>query len=376
MAEQAPTGEQTAGLRVEVAQAIRERHESLAADLEPVLRATLGGTPDAGAVAAGAALLVELIASTVEGRRLDPRGGKVVDLQQLFPEPLSVRTLFESIDRAERIVIDELALHENLGATSEPWAIVNQVVRLAALDVQIAVTERLIFSPSGGVVLDPLTTLTARPVFDLALAKEVDRAQRRGHAIALILFDIDQLSAINRELGYGSGDRLLERLGILARRFFRHEDWLARHGEDSLAALLPETSLDDASALAERFRRMVRQRMVLVDHRTDVLVRVTVSTAVVGTDRLISHIDPKAFLAEAEVALLRAKLNGPDHIEHVALQPASVTILGAANLLDCTPRDVRRMIRTGELAVSKRGRHYHIDRVSIERHRAKRTQPM
>jgi len=122
-------------------------------------------------------------------------------------------------------VLDELALHERLGATSEPWALVRQFVRLATLDLQIAVTERLLFTPTRGAVLDSLTTLVARPAFEQAIAKELDRAQRRHHPIALILFDVDHLSSINAELGYGSGDRLLERLGIAARRFFRNDDW-------------------------------------------------------------------------------------------------------------------------------------------------------
>lgn len=368
-------GERTAGIRAQVAGAVRDRRDLLTGDLTAALREPLSGVLDAESVAACATLLIDLLAATVETGLLDPRTGKVVDLQCFYTERLSIRHLFESIHGAERIVIDELALHEHLGATSEPWAFVTQLVRLAALDLQIALTERLIFTPARGVVRDSLTTLIARPAFDLALAKEVDRAQRRGHSISLILFDIDHLSVINRELGFGAGDRLLERLGILARRFFRNDDWLGRHGEDSIAALLPETSLDHAAALAQRFRRMVRQRMVLVDHKTDARVTVTLSAGVVGAERLLSHVDPNTLLTEAEAALLRVTMNGSDQMEQVALQPTTVTILGAANLLDCRPEEVRRLIREGELSATKRGRHYYIDRASIERHRTKRALP-
>jgi len=252
---------------------------------------------------------------------------------------------------------------------------VAELVRLGTLDLQIAVTERLILTPKVGGVLDSLTTLVSRPAFDLAMAKEGDRAHRRGHPISLVLFDVDQLSAVNRELGYGAGDRLLERLGILARRFFRNDDWLGRHGEDSIVALLPETTLDDAAALAHRFRSTVRQRMILVDHRTDARVPVSVSAAVVGADRLLSHIDPNTLVAEAEAALFRAKLNGPNQIEHVALQPTTVTMLGAANLLDCSVWEVRRLVRAGELVATKRGHHYHVDRSSVDRFRSRRGSP-
>jgi excisionase family DNA binding protein len=62
-------------------------------------------------------------------------------------------------------------------------------------------------------------------------------------------------------------------------------------------------------------------------------------------------------------------------MERVALQPMSVTLLGAANLLGCTPREVRRLVRQGDLHVTRRGRHYHIDRDAVERYKAQRTLP-
>ena len=367
-------GERTAGIRAQVGDAIAKRRQQLTGDLAGELRGPLAGALDADAHNACAGLIIDLLAETARSGRLDPRDGKVVDLQVWCPEPLSVRQVFEAVHRGAQVTLDELALHEHLGATSEPWGLVSELVRLAALDLQVALTERLLLTPAQGVVRDSLTTLIARPAFDLAMAKEVDRAQRRGHPIALVLFDVDQLSSINRELGYGAGDRLLERLGILARRFFRNDDWLGRHGEDSIAALLPETSLDDASALAHRFRRTVQQRMVLVDHRTDARVAVTVSSAVVAAEKLLSHIDPHTFMAEAEAALLRAKMNGLNQMEQVSVQPATVTILGAANLLDCTPIEIRRLVRAGALGAAKRGRHYHLDRASVERYRSQRVQ--
>jgi diguanylate cyclase (GGDEF)-like protein/excisionase family DNA binding protein len=365
-------GERAAAIRVHVGEAIVQRRQQLAGDLAGEVRSSLEGALDVEALAAFAGLIVDLLGETARTGRLDPRARKVVDLQQLCPDALTVRQVFEAIHRGSHVTLDELALHEHLGATSEPWGLVSELVRLAALDLQAALTERLLFT--HGSVRDSLTTLVARPAFDLAMAKEVDRAQRRGHPIALVLFDVDQLSSINRELGYGAGDRLLERLGILARRFFRNDDWLGRHGADSIAALLPETSMDDASALAHRFRRTVQQRMVLVDHRTDVRVPVTVSAAVVAAEKLLSHIDPHTFMSEAEAALLRAKMNGPNQMEQVSVQPATVTVLGAANLLDCPPIEIRRLVRAGVLAAAKRGRHYHIDRSSVERHRAQRAQ--
>src|SRR5262249_33726901 len=153
---------------------------------------------------------------------------------------------------------------------------------------------------------DALTTLIASPVFDLALSQEIERALRHHHALALLLFDIDDLSRINRERGWGVGDRLLERTGITARRLFRMPDWVARHGDAWIAVLLPETTLDEAAELAMRFRETVQHRLVLQDHLTGASQSVTVSAAAVGTDLVQAELDAAAVMAEAESALLRA----------------------------------------------------------------------
>ena len=265
-------------------------------------------------------------------------------------------------------MLDELALDERLGATSEPWPVVAHSIRAGALEVIAAFAER-----AGGhhSLRDQLTTLIAGHVFDLVLEQEALRALRHHHGVAMILFDIDDMSQLNRAHGYGAGDRLLERLGILARRFFRTHDWVARHGDDSIAVLLPETTLDQAATLAARFCETVKQRLVLVDHKTDTLTAVTVSAAAVGTDLVQAEIDPAYILAEADAALVRAKMNGGNRVERVALMPTSVTILGAATLLGMTAREVAGMVKTGALRAARRGRHFHIDRSQIEEQRRK-----
>jgi diguanylate cyclase (GGDEF)-like protein/excisionase family DNA binding protein len=183
------------------------------------------------------------------------------------------------------------------------------------------------------------------------------------------VFDVDELAEINQKHGHGVGDRVLERLGIQARRFFRTHDWVARYGDDGIGVLLPETPLDGAATLATRFREMVEQRLVLGDHKTDTHTSVTVSGAVVGTDLVQTDLDAGYVLTEAEAALMRAKLNGRNRVERVALLPTSLTIFGAATLLGRSPRDVTRLIRRGGLKAARRGRHFHIDRTAIEEYR-------
>jgi excisionase family DNA binding protein len=117
---------------------------------------------------------------------------------------------------------------------------------------------------------------------------------------------------------------------------------------------------------------MVQHRLVLVDHKTDAITAVTVSAAAVGTNLVQADIEPSDIMAEAEAAVMRAKMDGRNRVERVALLPTSVTIVGAATLLGKTAREVIALIRGGELRASRRGRHYHIDRAQIEGFRARR----
>ncbi len=353
-----------ADIRTRTSALIRDRQNSLAAHVASSISA-IGNTLSPEEWRGCAELLLRLFAASIDGGSLDGQSAAMRDLARYSP-PLTTRQLLDAIHHAERTILDEVALDGRLGATSEPWAVVAQAIRRAALEILGAHAEQIAGRDAPISVRDPLTTLIADPVFELALQQEIERAVRHRHALALLLFDIDDLSHINREHGWGVGDRVLERMGILARRFFRLHDWVARRGRDAIAVMLPETTLDQAAALAAGFRETVQHRLVLQDHKTDAVQVVTVSAAAVGTDLVQSEIDAAYVLAEAEAAVLRAKLNDRSRIERVALLPTSLTIFGASTMLGISPREVAHLIRNGTLKATRRGRHFHIDRDLID----------
>ena len=272
-------------------------------------------------------LLLQLLAAAVRDGKADPRSGFVIDLHhQSLERRLPAERLFTFAYLIERTVLDELALSETIGATSEPWPLVAQLVRRGSFDVLAAYTERAQLEPTDAAITDKLTTLHTRPILDAVLAKEVERAGRHGFTISLILFDVDRLSAINKQNGYGVGDKILERLGILIRTYFRQYDWVARHSEDSIAVLLTRTGAEHANDLAERVRATVEERLGFTDHRTNTPVVVTVTAAVVNVQVSIGDvIDPERLLAEAEAAVERGKKAGRNRVERVDNYPVSRT---------------------------------------------------
>jgi diguanylate cyclase (GGDEF)-like protein len=348
---------------------IRDHHDALASDLTAAFSG-FGDSLDRQQWRGCAELLIRLFAASVDSGSLDSQSAAMRDLAH-YSTPLSTRQLLDCVHRTERAILDEVALDPRIGATSSPWATVAQAIRRATLEILGAHAEQLAGRDVPFATRDPLTTLIVGPVFALAVGQEIQRAIRHRHSLALLMFDIDDLSRINRDQGRGVGDRILERMGILARQFFRMHDWAARLGDDTIAVLLPETPLDQAAMLAKRFREMVEHRLVQQDHKTETTTVVTVSAAVLGTDLVQADISAAVVLREAEAAVLRAKFSGCNRIERVAILPTAVTLFGADTMLQLTPMQVSRLVRSGTLKASRRGRHLYIEREQIEAYRKK-----
>jgi len=312
-------GRKPEDLRHKIAAFLLDRSGPVTADMVAIFPFSGAETLSAEYCRRVGSLLVQLLAFAVRDGRVDARGGFVADLHRIVLErALPVERLFAFAYLTERAALDELAVDETIGAMSEAWPIIAQLVRRASFDMLASYAERIELEPRSAATTDRLTTLHSRPVMDMVLAKEVERAGRLGYPLSIILFDVDSLSSINKDHGYGVGDRILERLGILIRGFFRQHDWVARYSEDSMAVLLTGPDAAHANDLAERVRVTVEERMEFNDHRTDRPVSVTLSAAVVNlTINAGDVIDPERLMTDVESALARAKREGRNRVEIV-----------------------------------------------------------
>jgi diguanylate cyclase (GGDEF)-like protein len=264
-------------------------------------------------------LLAQLLATAVRDGRVETQVELLDELQRIVQErPLPISRLFTFTYFIERTTLDELALDEEIGATSDAWPLVAQLVRRGSFDVLAAYADRGQVEPAGAPMVDRLTTLYSAPLLKDVLIKEAETAGRHGDTLSLIVFDVDNLGDINQKFGYGVGDKVLERLGILVRTYFRQNDWVARLSEDSIAVLLTRTDADQAADLAEQVRRTVADRLWFLDHRTERNVPVTVSGAIVNVAAAPGTvIDPERLLADTEAAIERAKRHGRNRVERV-----------------------------------------------------------
>ena len=263
-------------------------------------------------------LMFQLITDAVREGTLDSRTAAVAALGHMMGEKdIGVRVAFNVVYLMERSALDELAVEESFGATSQPWPVIAQMVRRASFDVCSALSEYGTRERGPAVIIDSLTTLHTRTVFLAALEKEIQRAERFGHPFALMLLTIDRLAEINATHGYGAGNLVIERTGIVVRNYFRETDWVARSSGDTFAVLLPETQRVNAERLADRVRIMVSERLQLHDYRSDEEFRVTVSIGVLIAESVDRSVRAEQLLTEAEEAVDRATKAGGNRVQRV-----------------------------------------------------------
>jgi diguanylate cyclase (GGDEF)-like protein len=161
--------------------------------------------------------------------------------------------------------------------------------------------------------VDALTGIANRRYFDVALDRELRRAQRGGGDMALLMMDIDSFKAYNDHFGHQQGDACLVTVAkALAATLKRPADVAARYGGEEFAAVLPDTSAEQARIVANAIREQVAAlNLMHAPGAVRPCVTVSVGVASFSRDRLN---EPAALIEAADKALYAAKRGGRDRV--------------------------------------------------------------
>ncbi|WP_150695734.1 sensor domain-containing diguanylate cyclase [Pandoraea terrae] len=161
---------------------------------------------------------------------------------------------------------------------------------------------------------DGLTGLNNRRSLGEILDQEWRRAKRTRSVMSLLFVDIDRFKAYNDTYGHQAGDDALAAVArCITGNIRRPVDTAARYGGEEFVVVLPNTTPDGATEIAERIRTAICE--CAIEHAGSEYGRVTASIGVVSREPCAND-DLTAVIKAADEALYKAKMTGRNKVSH------------------------------------------------------------
>lgn len=112
---------------------------------------------------------------------------------------------------------------------------------------------------------DPLTGLLNRRSFETQVAEKMKIISKAKSLAALILADIDYFKCVNDKFGHPIGDIVLKKVSDILMEHIKANDIVTRWGGEEFLIFLPETSINEAYALAENIRLAIQNKVISAD---------------------------------------------------------------------------------------------------------------
>jgi two-component system, cell cycle response regulator len=186
-----------------------------------------------------------------------------------------------------------------------------------------------------GAFADPVTGAQSLSYLTTQLPRELARAKRYKHPLAILNCDVDRFTQINDRFGAEAGDELLRALVARARNCIRKEsDWIARVAADEFMIVLPETKVHGANNVAQKLRSVFAQHPVATGAGC---VGFTVSIGMAAIDPKRKRDDApqlEELLRAAERGLNASKKRGGDQVTAAAV--CSGVVIAQGSLMEAS----------------------------------------
>jgi diguanylate cyclase (GGDEF)-like protein len=158
---------------------------------------------------------------------------------------------------------------------------------------------------------DPKTGLFNARHFTEVLEEAVERASRVGRPASLLVADLDLLREINNRYGHLAGDAVLAGVARAFQTQLRPGDVAARFGGEEFSLLLPDTTPEEAVAIAERIRTAIAGEGFVVETSSEPIS----ATVSIGVASFPAHAsDARDLIHRADIAAYRAKAQGRNRV--------------------------------------------------------------
>ena len=166
-------------------------------------------------------------------------------------------------------------------------------------------------------ITDGLTRLYNLRHFYKQLELEIDRCNRYGHSLALLLLDIDHFKKCNDSYGHLEGDKVLVKLGQVIKLCLRTMDSAYRYGGEEFTIILPETTGKEANNVAERISASVESERFSTDAGEDFSITISI-----GVTEYFKEEQLSTFIHRADQAMYKSKEKGRNRISFIASEKA------------------------------------------------------
>ncbi|MDD3342092.1 MAG: sensor domain-containing diguanylate cyclase [Sulfurospirillaceae bacterium] len=157
---------------------------------------------------------------------------------------------------------------------------------------------------------DYLTGALNRNTFEQELDRLLIDYTRFSTDVCVMMLDVDYFKKINDTFGHFIGDFVLKKIAHTLKTQVRKSDFVFRYGGEEFAIVLPNITLENAIAIAQKIRQLIEDQQFKVDDKN---VSVTISIGLSlfqKEDQSINKV-----VIRADEALYRAKRNGRNRVE-------------------------------------------------------------
>jgi diguanylate cyclase (GGDEF)-like protein len=159
-------------------------------------------------------------------------------------------------------------------------------------------------------IVDDLTQLYNSRFFYVQLKSEMERSNRYGQPLTLMLLDVDDFKAFNDTYGHIEGDQVLIRLGQVIKRCLRQTDSAYRYGGEEFTIILPMTTGTDGTVIAERIRTEFKKEVFSPAADQDIHVTVSIG---LGQCKATQE-EMKIFVHRVDQLMYQGKKSGKDRV--------------------------------------------------------------
>ncbi|MDQ1722714.1 MAG: hypothetical protein QOI26_2448 [Pseudonocardiales bacterium] len=261
----------------------------------------------AGAAEAGIVLLSMVVYTAVNTTMI---AGAIF----LAARPLPVRALFGTAEE-NGLEVATLCLGGMTALTVlyTPWLTFLSIVPLVVLQ-----RGALIKQLEVAATTDPKTGLLNAVAWRQIAQKELARAARDRHTVAVMIIDMDRFKAVNDTYGHLVGDAVLVAVAERLNAELRQYDSIGRFGGEEFVAILPEVDMATARAVSDRILARVRELEVFSPDAPS--VPLGGFSASIGVALYPDNgADVESLLHVADSALYAAKGAGRDRVECVVV---------------------------------------------------------